>query len=161
MIIVLPILTVLFFLTIILITVLRFHATKFSRQEEILREVFWGRLHKIPLLLELFDRAGAKIPERAKIIEIRSKLMSEAFSLEEKVGIQRELSKQLDSLFQMAEVTESLRTDGLIAALKKELNEDLAAIRIALNDYNFLVQKMGSFVRFTSKMGKSKPLELL
>lgn len=155
------ILAVFLFIFIILVSILRFHLEKISQQKENLEEAFWKRLHKIPLLLELVDRAGVKIPERAKIIEIRAKLQSEAFSLEEKVALQRELSKLLTVIFQAAEVTESLRTESLIPALEKELKEDLAAIRIALNDYNFLLQKFHHFARFTFGMSLNKPLELL
>lgn len=140
-------------------TILRFHAAQVQKRQETFEEALWERRHRVPLLIE---GRGFRVDGRDnEIIEIRAKLQSEAYTLEEQVKLEKKLTEHLEHLFQ--------KNDPLVLALQKELAECLEKIRIAQNDYHFVLQKFLKLCRlpwfmifkFGFEISKNKPLELI
>lgn len=126
---------------LICFAILRFQSIQVKKRVEILKEALWARRNRIPLLLEVIERASP-YPKRDEIIQLRDKVSSEAYSLEEQMEFEKQLSKHLAEIFRGG-----LKSDSLYLSLQKELNELLESSRIAINDYNFELQKWKRYVR--------------
>lgn len=98
--------------------------------------------------------------QNKEIIELRAKLQGGAYTLEEQVELEKKLTELLAHLFQELEISNERKTDALTLALQKEFAECLAQIRIAQNDYHFVLQK---FLKLTYpfKISKNKLLKLI
>lgn len=87
---------------------------KIKHFEYMVREAFWARRNKIPLLIELARKAGIKDIPTDEILDLSSGATLKAE----------------DGLFRKA------KQDISLIALKKEFRLDQENIKIALNDYN-------------------------
>ncbi|MBI2638232.1 hypothetical protein HYW83_01440 [Candidatus Peregrinibacteria bacterium] len=116
---------------LILFSILRFQALQIERRADILKDALWARRNRIPLLLEVIQRAGSSYAKRTEVIQIREKVLSEAYGLEEQIQFERQLSQHIAEIFRAG-----LKSDSLYLSLQKEMNELLKSIQIAINDYN-------------------------
>lgn len=145
---------------LICFSILRFQSIQVKKRAEILKEALWARRNRIPLLLEVIQRAGP-YSKREEIIQLREKVSSEAYNLKEQMEFEKQLSEHLAEIFRGG-----LKSDSLYLSLQKELNELLESSRIAVNDYNFELQKWQRYVRlpwfkifeFGFEIRKNKPL---
>lgn len=138
------------FILIVLVygIVVRFLYLEVRKREDALKEALWQRRHRIPLFIEV-SKANSK-----EIIEIRSKLSNEAYSLQEQIVLEKDLSRALEKTFQAAETNPVLSKDTTFLSLKKELQAALATIRIAANDYDYAFSKFRRFCGFLPFFGK-------
>lgn len=135
-----------FFLLVISLVILRFHSRQIEKRTALLSEAFWARRNIIPLLLEVATQENSNAGFRQQIIETRAKLCSDAYTLEEKVVLEKELTDLLDKILKMPEDKEvPLKKNVLFFSLKQEFHHVLSGIRIALNDYNFAIQRFARF----------------
>lgn len=149
------ILILLFFSLLIFFGILLFYSKEVSRRRAIFEEALWERRHRVPMLLE---ESGIKDHGMVKqeIIDIRAKLQNGAYTLEEQVELERQLTKLLKDFFKKTK----LESDFLYISLEKEFSQCLENIRIAENDYNYAIQKWMRMSRLLSfAIGKNKPLE--
>lgn len=131
-------------------------------REDILLEAFWQRRHRVPLLIEATGKEDC-----LKIIELREKASSGAYSLAEQIGIEKELTHLIADLFQKAESNILFKTDVLWLALQKEFSGCLQDVAVALNNYNFELQKFLNYLKlpwfkifqFLFEIRQNKPLE--
>lgn len=162
-----PVLIILF--SAVCLTVLRVLSKDFAQKQANLQESLWARRSRMPILLELIAKSGFEYDKRKELIDLRFSLQSGAFSLEEEVNLEAKLNSLLADIWQKTEFEEKLKTDALFLSLKKELEDCLESIRIALNDYNFSIQKWQSFQKqlwlsvfgFCFEINKKKPIKLL
>lgn len=126
------------FIFITLGVIFRFQILQVKKKEEELKEAFWERRHKIPLLLELVSCFEA---ERAQIIDIRNKLSSDAYTLSEQIELEEKLGNLLKGVFKKAEVDPELKTSVLFLSIKRELEASFEKIRIVLGVYKTAERK--------------------
>lgn len=139
---------------LICFSVLRFQALQVEKRREILMEALWARRNRIPLVL-----AGVHFEKRQTIIDMRSKLLSQAYTLEEQMEWEKKLSQEMNQV-------PVLKSEALSLSLQKDLGETLEFIRIAINDYNFELQKWQKYMsmpwfrifEFGFEIRKNKPL---
>lgn len=127
--------TIVILLALILITlgvIFRFQVLQAGKKEEELKEAFWQRRHKIPLLLESTGRFTA---ERTEIIDIRNKLSGGAYTLPEQIELEKKLGSLLEGVFKKLEADPELKTNVLFLSVKRELEAAFEKIRIALDGY--------------------------
>lgn len=99
-------------------------------------------------MLEVINRAIGEKSGNNKIIELRAKSGSEAYTIIEQLEFERELTGLIADAFRKNENNPELKSDALFSALEKEFQDLLEIIRVALNDYNFAVQ---TFSRYLSR----------
>ena len=141
-----PLLALLIFFLAICLTILLHQSAEVKRRERILIEELWERRHRIPLLLEVVAR-GQGASQKKEVISLRAKVSSRAYTLQEQIGFEKSLSHLLADLFQKNEFESNLKSDAIFLELQKEFSEAVSGIRIALNDYNFEVQKWQKYCR--------------
>lgn len=154
------------FVFLICFSILRFQSLQVGKRAEALQDALWARRNRIPLLLEIIKRAGEKYPRRDEMIQLRKKVLSEAYQLEEQMSFEKQLSENIGEIFRKFENQSDLKSDSLYISLQKELNELLESIRIAINDYNFELQKWQKYIRlpwfkifeFGFEIRRNKPL---
>lgn len=125
------------FSLLIYLWILRFYSKEVSRRRAIFEETLWERRHRVPILLEGAPAHNFAQLVKKEIIDMRAKLQSEAYTLEEQVELERKFTKLLKDFFQKTE----LEPDFLHLSLEKEFSKCLENIRIAENDYNYALQK--------------------
>jgi hypothetical protein len=124
---------------LICFSILRFQALQVEKRREILMEALWARRNRIPLLLDILKQAGIHFDKRQAIIDLRSKLLSQVYTLEEQIEWEKELSQHMKQV-------PILKSETVFLSLQKELGETLESIRIAINDYNFELQKWQKYM---------------
>ena len=140
-------------------------AQKLYRASDRVKEAFWNRSCRLPLLIEIVAHAGLPGLRKAEMIEIRAKASSGAYTLEEQIELEKKMTGMILETFRNGHSHDPLKTETLFHSLEKEFEGQLEEIRHALNDYNFEVKlfvgKPLKFFRFAFEAGKFKPLQLL
>lgn len=126
--------------------ILNTQAQEVLKREKDLYEKLWDRTNRLPLLIEVVSRSNIPKSSIREIITVRSQVCSSIF-IDERVKLEKELSRLISDLLQMSEQLKELESDVLFVALKKEFMELLESIRIGINDYNFSIQKWGQYCR--------------
>lgn len=121
-------------------TVLTYKAKEVQRRKNMLKESFWHRRHKIPLLIETVLRYDGKVPQKDELVDLRQKVSSEAYSFLEQVELEKKISLLINEILRINENDPQLKSDGMFLGIKKELEESLKNIRMRVNDYNFSLQ---------------------
>ncbi|MEK7523717.1 MAG: hypothetical protein AAB588_01675 [Patescibacteria group bacterium] len=129
------------FALIILATILASQAQEVSHREHILMELLWSRRHRIPLLLEQSALLPGLKLESQKIIDLRAKVSTGQMSLLEEVQLEKQLTDLLAGSFRQIESSAGSKANSNLLSLKQEFQDLLEKTRIALNDYNFSLQK--------------------
>jgi hypothetical protein len=125
--------------------ILIYQSKEVYRREEIFTEALWKRRHILPLLIEAASPVSKQVS--GSLIATRDKLQSGAYTLDEEVDLERQVTKEIQKIFQAIEVDPVLRTETLLLSLQKEHADVLSNIRITQNDYNFFIQKWHSWQR--------------
>lgn len=149
--------TLLVFFVILCLLILRHQALDIRKKSMKLQEILWERRHRIPLLLEILEHGGIKDVPRSEIIELRAKVSSGAYTIEEKILLEKKLSDLCALILRKGIENHNVKRKVLFLALKREFAELLEGIRIAFNDYNFSLQKWASYTRWQ----KNKKLPLI
>lgn len=131
-----------------------FHAKKVKQRQSVLEEALWARRAAVPLLLETF--APDMHIDKESIIALRADCSSGAFTLEEVIYKERELTAKLHDAF-LKNHAEEAKSPSFIA-LEHEFGRYLEAIRRCLNDYNYATAR---FNVFAFKKAKRPLLALL
>lgn len=118
--------------------------------ERILNEKLWDRNNNLPLLFEVISREGG-FEGYSNILESAIQLRSQAaFSIDisERIEVEKKLSLLVAQIERQSERAEKLNSSPQFLALKNEYNKGVEEIKIALNDYNFCLEKFASLLKW-------------
>lgn len=147
------------FLAIVLILsflILKNQNARVESREKALKEIFWQRRHRIPLVLEIVSKSAEGTDGQAKqffedhrnkLIDLRAKSATGAYGFAEQVEIEKNINHFVGEVFQAAESDAGLAKDTFLTSLRQEDFSILEKARIALNDYNYELAKFKKYCR--------------
>lgn len=126
---------------IICAVVLNVQAEEVYKRENLLFERIWNGVNKTPLLIESARKLKIKSNE-VEILKTRAEILAGVYDAPQAANLEKALKKELVGLFRQEDAE-----DVLFIALKKEMEEALDAVDIAVNDYNFAVANWEKYCR--------------